>query len=173
MTPDQGITFVLGGARSGKSSFALSRASAIPGRKAYIATAQAFDDEMKARIMAHKLDREEGWDTFEEPLQLAKTVREALERYEVIVIDCMTLWLSNLLLQDKEIEKETRAFHSSLLSPHSSRFFLVSNEVGMGIVPVNDLARRFRDLAGTLNQMIAGIADEVYLVTAGIPLRIK
>jgi adenosylcobinamide kinase/adenosylcobinamide-phosphate guanylyltransferase len=167
------IVFVIGGARSGKSSFALSRASGYPGKKAYIATAQALDAEMEDRIKKHKKERGNEWDTIEEPFRLAETVKKISGNYETVIIDCLTLWLSNLMLGDKEMEREIEAFISLLAAGCSSRVFIVSNEVGMGIVPDNELSRRFRDLAGHLHQKVAGIADEVYLVTAGIPLRIK
>lgn len=168
------ITFVIGGARSGKSSFALSRASAYAGKKAYIATAQAFDAEMEERIAKHKKERGSDWDTIEEPLCIAKTIKSISGKYEAIVIDCLTLWLSNLLCGEADIENEVEAFFDSLLiTHHSSQLYIVSNEVGMGIVPDNELARRFRDMAGRLNQKMAAVADEVYLVAAGIPVRIK
>ena len=167
------ITFVLGGARSGKSSFALSRASEYEGRKAYIATAQAFDVEMQERIAKHKEERNSDWDTVEEPCGIAETVKDMSGKYEVIVIDCLTLWLSNLLLAEKDTEKEIDAIISSVVTRHASQTFIVSNEVGMGIVPDNELARKFRDMAGRLNQKMAAVADEVYLVIAGIPVKIK
>ncbi|MBI5075205.1 MAG: bifunctional adenosylcobinamide kinase/adenosylcobinamide-phosphate guanylyltransferase [Nitrospirae bacterium] len=167
------IIFVLGGARSGKSSFALSRASAYEGQKAYIATAQAFDAEMQERIAKHKEERGSDWDTIEESVNLAEVLRTASSAHNVVLVDCLTLWLSNLMLADKDLEKEMQSFIASLITHHASRIFVVSNEVGMGIVPENELARRFRDLAGKLNQKMAAVADEVYLVTAGIPFRIK
>ncbi|MBI5633468.1 MAG: bifunctional adenosylcobinamide kinase/adenosylcobinamide-phosphate guanylyltransferase [Nitrospirae bacterium] len=167
------ITFVIGGARSGKSSFALNRASELPGKKVYIATAQAFDEEMKERITKHKEERNSDWDTIEESMNLAEVLRTASSTHDVVLIDCLTLWLSNLLLADKDLEKEMQFFISSLITHHASRVFVVSNEVGMGIVPDNELARRFRDISGRLNQQMASVADEVYLVAAGIPVRIK
>ncbi|MBI5847571.1 MAG: bifunctional adenosylcobinamide kinase/adenosylcobinamide-phosphate guanylyltransferase [Nitrospirae bacterium] len=167
------ITFVLGGARSGKSSFALNRASELPGQKVYIATAQAFDAEMSDRIAKHKEERGSDWNTVEEPLNLAEVLRTASSTHDVVLVDCLTLWLSNLMLADKDQEKEMQFFISSLITHHASRVFVVSNEVGMGIVPDNELARRFRDMAGRLNQQIAAVADEVYLVAAGISIRIK
>jgi len=172
------ITFVIGGARSGKSSFALREAEKISGPKAYIATAQALDDEMKERIRKHKDERGAGWDTLEEYLNVADLISEVSSKYGVIVLDCLTLWLSNLLCNNpdvkKEIENLTEALKSlSLGTCHLSQVFIVSNEVGMGIVPENKLARQFRDLAGMLNQKVAEVADEVYLVTAGIPVKIK
>jgi adenosylcobinamide kinase/adenosylcobinamide-phosphate guanylyltransferase len=168
------IVFVLGGTKSGKSSFALAKAGTFPGRKAYIATAEPLDDEMKERIERHRQERQSEWDTIEEPLRIAEMVRAASGKYGVFLVDCMTLWVTNLLCGDHDVEDAIDDFLNSLrLTSHSSRFFIVSNEVGMGIVPDNALSRRFRDLAGRLNQELAAIADEVYLVTAGIPLRIK
>ncbi len=171
------ITFIIGGARSGKSRFALELAnnyilSKERGRKAYIATAQAMDDEMKERIEKHKEERSGEWSTFEEPLNISTLISDIHKSYDIILLDCLTLWLSNLLLNNKDVEAETESFISSLSTIHCS-LFAVSNEVGLGIVPDNALSRRFRDLSGYLNQKMAALADEVYLVTAGIPLKIK
>lgn len=181
------IVFVIGGARSGKSSFALNLAnncttakegvrggdeiSSTP-KKAYIATAQALDDEIKERIEKHKSVRGNDWDTFEEPIKISGVIEKIGGNYSVITLDCLTLWLSNLIHAMLNIEPEIESFLSSLVARHSS-LFIVSNEVGMGIVPDNELSRRFRDLSGYLNQKVAEIADEVYLVTAGIPIKIK
>ncbi len=191
------ITFVIGGARSGKSSFALKEASKIQGQKAYMATAEAFDEEMKERIAKHKKERNSDWDTYEEPVRIADALSDLKSRYPVVIIDCLTIWLSNLMLNDLDCDKEigilvnvlqnVRAIHESPLRQNHnselckgeaaprpcSKLFIVSNEVGMGIVPENEPARRFRDMAGFLNQKVAEAADEVYLVTAGIPLKIK
>jgi adenosylcobinamide kinase/adenosylcobinamide-phosphate guanylyltransferase len=168
------IVFVIGGARSGKSSFALGRASALPGKKVYIATAQALDSEMSDRISRHKEERGSCWDTIEEPVRVADAVRSASSAYDIILIDCLTLWLSNLLCNHADVEQEIEVLFDSLpITHHSSQLFIVSNEVGQGIVPDNALSRRFRDLSGHLNRKVAGMADEVYLVTAGIPMKIK
>ncbi len=182
------IMFITGGVRSGKSSFALKEAGRIEGRKAYIATAEALDEEMKERIERHKKERGDGWDTYEEPLNIASLIKEIQHKYSIIVLDCLTLWLSNLIHKSKQPENEINELISILVSlNHSSssnrlnslyslnglNIFIVSNEVGMGIVPDNKMAREFRDLAGLLNQKVAEIADEVYLVTAGIPIKIK
>lgn len=173
MTGGSGRTiFVIGGARSGKSGFALTRASAYPGPKAYIATARALDDEMKERIEAHKLQRGADWDTHEEPLEVAEALKRIDGKYGAVIIDCLTLWLSNLMLAGSNAGKEIGSLLSTL-DAQSSTLFVVSNEVGMGIVPDNELARKFRDMAGSLNQRIAELADEVYFVTAGIPVRVK
>lgn len=169
---EKNIIFILGGARSGKSSFALNEASKIKGQKAYIATAEALDSEMQQRIEEHKRNRGNDWDTFEEPIEIVSLIKDIHKKYDVILIDCLTLWLSNLMHSNKKIENEIQSFCSSLFTVHCS-LFTVSNEVGMGIVPDNEVARRFRDFAGFLNQKISEIADEVYLVTAGIPVKIK
>jgi adenosylcobinamide kinase/adenosylcobinamide-phosphate guanylyltransferase len=166
------ITFITGGARSGKSSFALKQASRIAGKKAYIATAEALDEEMRKRIEDHRKQRGKEWDTFEEPLMIAEVIKKIGDQYDTLVLDCLTLWLSNIIHSNLIIEAEIERLISSLLTNHTS-IFIVSNEVGMGIVPENEMARKFRDMAGLLNQKVAGAADEVYIVVAGIPLRIK
>ena len=166
------IIFIIGGARSGKSSFALKEASTIPGKKAYIATAEALDSEMKCRIEKHRKDRGNNWDVYEEPLKISDVLSDIKTKYDVVVIDCLTLWLSNLMHSNKDIKSEIESFCSSLSTVHCP-LFTVSNEVGMGIVPDNEIARKFRDMTGVLNQKIAEIADEVYVVTAGIPIKIK
>lgn len=179
------VIFIIGGARSGKSRFALQLANNFPFReaghkegaiypmrKAYIATAQAIDDEMRERIERHKKERSGEWTTLEEPLNISTLISDINRSYDIILLDCLTLWLSNLLLNNKDVETEIGSFISSLSNMHCS-LLIVSNEVGLGIVPDNALSRRFRDLSGYLNQKMAAIADEVYLVTAGIPLRIK
>lgn len=168
------VTFVIGGARSGKSAFALSSASRVSGSKVYIATAQAYDREMEERIAKHRKERGSGWETHEEPVRLGEAVRTALPFHDAMIIDCLTLWLSNLMCADADIGEAVDDFIAAL-SPREgdARVFIVSNEVGMGIVPDNELARRFRDAAGRLNQRVAEVADEVFLVTAGIPVKIK
>lgn len=167
------MVFVTGGARSGKSSFALSEASKMPGRKAYIATAEALDKEMKDRIEKHREERSKDWDTIEEPLKIAGAVIRTEGRYSVVLIDCLTLWLSNVMQAELDAALQIEDFISTLSTCHSSLVYIVSNEVGMGIVPNNELARHFRDFAGILNQRVAGKADDVFLLTAGIPLKIK
>lgn len=184
------IIFIIGGARSGKSSFALKEASTIPGKKAYIATAEALDSEMKVRIERHKKDRGNNWDTYEEPLKIIDILSDIKTKYDVVVIDCLTLWLSNLVIRTQNTEIRTQIIEDNIKEflDALSRFkdssvwalgsgvcslYVISNEVGMGIVPDNEMAREFRDMTGVLNQKIAEMADEVYLVTAGIPVKIK
>ncbi len=166
------IVFILGGARSGKSGFALKTASDIPGRKAFIATAQALDDEMEQRIARHKAERPEEWQAFEEPVNIQDLIARIHGKYEVLLIDCLTLWITNLMLGNDDIEGKARLLLDALSVCRSS-VFIVSNEVGLGIVPDNRLTREFRDIAGTLNQKVAAVADEVYFMAAGLPLRMK
>lgn len=166
------MVFILGGARSGKSGFALKTASAIPGRKAFIATAQALDDEMGQRIARHKAERSTEWQSFEEPVCLGDLITRIQEAYDVLLIDCLTLWVTNIMLGDNAVEGQSRLLLDALSACRSS-VFVVSNEVGLGIVPDNRLTREFRDIAGTLNQKVAAVADEVYFMAAGLPLKIK
>ncbi len=178
-TPVSEIVFITGGARSGKSSFALNQAAGIPGRKAYIATAEPLDGEMSERIRKHRDERGPEWETFEEPLELPSLIGDLKDRYSVILIDCLTLWLSNVLGRraetppGEEAGSLVRVLRDYKTRPAASSVYIVSNEVGMGIVPGNELARRFRDLAGRLNQEVAAVADKAYLVVSGVPLRIK
>ncbi|MBF0557371.1 MAG: bifunctional adenosylcobinamide kinase/adenosylcobinamide-phosphate guanylyltransferase [Nitrospirae bacterium] len=166
------IVFVLGGARSGKSGFALKAASAIAGSKAYIATAQALDAEMQQRIDRHKAERSGDWQTFEEPVNIHDLIVKIHGTFDVLLVDCLTLWISNLLLNNISIEGMMQKLVDALKSCSSS-VFVVSNEVGLGIVPENRLAREFRDMSGTLNQKVAAISDEVYFLAAGLPIRMK
>lgn len=163
---------VLGGARSGKSRHAQHRAEAAPGSLAYIATAQALDDEMAQRIAHHRLDRGERWHTIEAPLDLAGAIARAGQGHAAILVDCLTLWLSNVLLSGGDIAAEG-ALLERAVGACPTPIVLVANEVGLGIVPENALARRFRDEAGRLNQALARVADEVVFVAAGLPLTLK
>jgi len=166
------IIFITGGARSGKSFLAMSEASKFKGKKAYIATAEVLDSEMRERIEQHKKQRGNDWDTYEEPIKIEKVIEKIGGSYSVIVLDCLTLWLSNVMLNSFDLEKEIDSFCRSLFTVHCP-LFIVSNEVGMGIVPENEIARKFRDMSGRLNQRVAEVADEVYMVVAGIPVKIK
>lgn len=165
------VTLVLGGARSGKSRFAETLVSST-GSATYIATAEARDDEMESRIAAHRDRRGPAWQTIEAPLDLVGALQEAESLKSPVLLDCLTLWLSNLMEAQRDIEQETEGL-VSCLSALRGPVVLVSNEVGQGIVPANALARRFRDLAGTLNQTIAACADRVFFVTAGLPAQLK
>ena len=163
---------VLGGARSGKSRYAQAQAEALPGALVYIATAQAFDGEMADRIAQHRADRDDRWRTVDAPIALADALSTADGSDTMILVDCLTLWMSNLLLGDHAIPAHTDAL-SHAMAGLSGKIILVSNEVGMGIVPDNALARRFRDEAGRLHQRIAGQVDSVDMVMAGLAQRWK
>jgi|Deesub1362B_J571_1020462.scaffolds.fasta_scaffold00123_6 adenosylcobinamide kinase/adenosylcobinamide-phosphate guanylyltransferase len=176
------IILITGGARSGKSSFALRKADSVQGSKAFIATARPEDPEMIDRIKRHQKERGSHWKTYECPLNLRKTLREVLQLHDVIVVDCLTLWISNLLFDTKEPERvkeeidmviKTLEEESKNSVKLTKKIFFVTNEVGMGIVPENILARQFRDLAGWCNQAFSSIADEVYFVISSIPIKIK
>lgn len=162
---------ITGGARSGKSSFALKEAERLPGNRAFIATMEPGDDELRQRIARHQAERGPGWETFEEPLSVPRLFAQ-LQGYSVVLVDCLTLWLANLMQAGIDPEKKTDELLAAAAKA-ASPVFLVSNEVGMGIVPENALARQFRDQAGFMNRRVAATADEVYLVVAGIAVRIK
>ncbi|BCM20309.1 bifunctional adenosylcobinamide kinase/adenosylcobinamide-phosphate guanylyltransferase [Mesorhizobium sp. J8] len=168
---DRKLTFVLGGARSGKSSYAEKLTTANPSPWTYIATAQAYDDEMRERIALHRSRRGEGWVTVDAPLDLVGAI-ESLPNHEPVLIDCLTLWLTNHMLAEHDVEAECQRLKDALSRPRGP-WFVVSNEVGLGIVPDNALARRFRDAAGRLNQQVAATADSVLMMVAGLPLKVK
>jgi adenosylcobinamide kinase/adenosylcobinamide-phosphate guanylyltransferase len=165
---------ITGGARSGKSRYAEQRAGELGARRLYIATAEPKDEEMAQRIAAHRRRRGAEWTSIEEPLELLAVLREQRGHFDCVLVDCLTLWLSNLLLQRnyehaiqkvQELCEATPSFDFNLL--------LVTNEVGWGIVPENPLARQFRDLLGWANQEIASVSDQVVLLIAGIPIAVK
>ncbi|MBV1836178.1 bifunctional adenosylcobinamide kinase/adenosylcobinamide-phosphate guanylyltransferase [Acetobacter estunensis] len=164
------IELVLGGARSGKSRHAESVIRSCPGPWTYIATGRAWDAEMAERIALHRADRGDGWVTVEEPVDLPG----ALEKVEgqPVLVDCLTLWLTNLLLENQDIATATDAL-MQVMERRVAPLVLVGNEVGLGIVPDNALARRFRDEAGRLHQRVAARADRVVLCVAGIPMTIR
>lgn len=162
-----------GGSRSGKSAAGLRMLRGAGPRRAAIATAQAFDDEMTDRIRHHRAERDSDVVTFEEPFEVTARIRSEEGRFDAILIDCLTLWLSNLMLADRSpLADHCRDLVESA-SASSARVILVTNEVGCGIVPENAVARRFRDEAGRLNQLAAEHAQEVHWMVFGIGLRIK
>lgn len=167
-----GILLVLGGARSGKSRYAQARAEALDGELVFVATAQAFDDEMTARIARHRNDRGPRWRTVETPVDLATIIAAEAGPGHVVLVDCLTLWVSNLLLGGHDGDVAFAGLRTALIEARGP-VILVANEVGLGIVPDNALARQFRDLAGTLNQSVAQVADEVVFIAAGLPIRLK
>ena len=164
------LTLVLGGARSGKSAYAESLVAG-PGA-VYVATAEAIDDEMGERIARHRARRGGGWTTVEAPLDLAAALRGDVLGASGILVDCLTVWLGNLMHAGRDIDREAASLLESLAVPRAP-VVLVANEVGLGVVPDNPMARAFRDHAGRLNQALAARADRVVLVTAGIPLVLK
>ena len=164
------VVLLLGGARSGKSRIAQARAEALAGELVYVATGEALDAEMAERIARHRADRGPRWRTVESPIDLPDAIGR--ENGRVLLVDCLTLWLSNLLLGERDIAAATDQLLAAL-DAASGTVLLVSNEVGLGIVPENALARRFRDEAGRMNQRVAAVADEVLLVAAGLTLRMK
>jgi adenosylcobinamide kinase/adenosylcobinamide-phosphate guanylyltransferase len=166
------ITLVLGGARSGKSRYAERLVETVTAGGTYCATAEPRDDEMMARIAAHRSRRSSFWRTVEAPRALAEAVTAETAPDRPLLIDCLTLWLSNLLLAGKCIEGESATLTAALREA-AGPVVLVANEVGLGLVPETPLGRRFRDAAGRLNQEIAGLADRVVFVAAGLPLILK
>ena len=168
--------FVTGGARSGKSSFAYDLAESMSNHKVYIATAQPLDEEMKERIEKHRKGRGPGWDTIEEPIKLAEVLNDVQKSYDLVLIDCITLWISNLLGLYTEsgeyvLDDVRKLVHVCKRS--DCHLIVVSNEVGMGIVPENPLARLFRDISGKANQMLAGVSSSVFFMVSGLPLQVK
>ena len=163
------VSLILGGARSGKSARALALAAAP---QVFIATAEALDGEMLERIARHQGERGAGWRLIEEPLELAQAVRANAAQGTTLVVDCLTLWLSNLIHRERDIGAATDALVAAL-GDAPGRVVLVSNEVGMGLAPMTALGRDFRDAQGRLNQRIAGVADHVEFVAAGLPLVLK
>jgi len=168
------IILVTGGSRSGKSKHALELAASY-NNKAFIATAEATDDEMQARIERHRRERDPSFHTWEEPVDLEMALKSLPEETEVAVLDCITVWLGNLFYREKITDgtcPEIDAFLGVLSDP-PCHLILVTNEVGMGIIPGDSGTRRFRDLAGSINQQLAERAHEVIFVVCGIPLRVK
>lgn len=163
------ITLILGGARSGKTAHALD---ACPAPHCYIATAQAFDGEMTDRIAAHKAERGESWGLVEAPLDLVGAIRAEAAQGRSLLVDCMTLWLSNLMHEGRDIAVETAALIDAAREV-PGWVVMVSNEIGLGLVPMEKLSRDFRDEQGRLNQRVAAAADHVRFIAAGLPLVLK
>lgn len=162
---------VLGGARSGKSRHAQALAEATGRRRTYLATAEARDEEMAARIAQHQAERGEGWQTLEAPLDMPEALGAVAES-DVVLVDCLTLWLTNVMLGDRDVDTETEALVAALVAARQP-VILVSNEVGLGLVPETPLGRAFRDAQGRLNQRMAEVVAEVRFVAAGLPLVLK
>lgn len=169
------LIFITGGCRSGKSRFALDYANQHFSEKLYLATCEVLDEEMALRIENHKKMRGPEWQTIEEPVEIVNQIRQYGDKVEVILLDCITLWLSNLLMKwnnDLKIFDEVEGLMDTIKQSQTS-LIIVSNEVGMGIVPAEPLGRRFRDLSGIINQKIAEVADTVIYMVSGIPMFLK
>ena len=169
------VLFIIGGCRSGKSSHALFLANQIPGHKIFIATCMPHDKEMEERVLLHKKQRSRAWTTLEVPVRLPEEISKNSQKENVILVDCLTLWISNLMLENNDHETIDGHIRNLVRSLENAQcpVILVSNEVGTGIVPENRLARRFRDIAGFTNQSIAAYADNVIWMVAGIPVGVK
>ncbi len=172
---DKKIIFITGGARSGKSYFAQELARKFPGLKAYLATAQALDEEMAERIRRHQKNRPEDWQTLEEPLEVPECIEGHGDYFGLILLDCLTLWISNLIMagwnEPRILEEADRLLN--VCQKVNCSLILVGNEVGMGIVPDNPQARLFRDLSGLIQQKVARRADEVFFMVSGLAQKIK
>ncbi len=176
------LVLITGGARSGKSSYALERAESIGNKRLFVATCPSVDPEMSERVRRHKQERKgRGWDTYECEVELGKVFKANESQFEVILIDCLTLWVNNILYEfEKKGQKVDDYVIKSLCQEwleQAKQFqgtvICVTNEVGLGIVPENSLARKYRDLVGTCNQFLGKCADEVVLVSCGLPLHLK
>ena len=164
---------VLGGTRSGKTALAERIALRSSSKPAYLATAEALDDEMIERVSAHQRSREGRFATIEEPLELPQALFAAAQAHDVILVDCLTLWITNLLSMERDVAEEVDLLVEVLENMPDTQVILVSNEEGLGIVPDNALARTFRDLTGAAHQELAGICEHVYFVVAGLPMVVK
>jgi adenosylcobinamide kinase/adenosylcobinamide-phosphate guanylyltransferase len=168
-----GHVLVLGGARSGKTSFAERMAMRAGERPLYLATAQALDAEMRERVKLHQQQRHKRFATLEEPIALSTALKAAAKDHDVILVDCLTLWITNMIGANANVAEAVDELVATLPGLDGARVILVSNEVGLGIVPDNAMARLFRDLAGAAHQRLAEICEEVHFVIAGLPLTLK
>ena len=168
-----GHILVLGGARSGKTGFAERLAMRTGERPLYIATAEALDAEMRERVRTHQQQRHGKFSTLEVPLELSAALKASVAAHDVILVDCLTLWITNLLVANANVAGAVDDLVTTLKGIESTRVILVSNEVGQGIVPDNAMARMFRDLAGAAHQQLAEICGEVHFIVAGLPMTLK
>ena len=172
------LTLVLGGVRAGKSRYAQELARE-GGRVLYVATAEARDEEMAARIAAHRAERPAAWSTLEEPIDLVTSLAPRLQDFDTVLIDCLTLWVSNLLLQDPDNEAKSSVIQAQarrlieLYERFQASWIVVSNEVGLGVIPATRLGRDYADALGRVNQLFAAAADEVIVMFAGLPMNLK
>ena len=168
-----GHVLILGGARSGKTSFAERMAMRAGESPLYLATAQALDGEMLDRVRLHQQQRHKRFATLEEPLELSRALKTAARTHDIILVDCLTLWITNLLGSGQNVAEAVDELVATLPGLTETRVILVSNEVGLGIVPDNAMARLFRDLAGSAHQRLAEICTDVHFVVAGLPMTLK
>jgi adenosylcobinamide kinase/adenosylcobinamide-phosphate guanylyltransferase len=168
-----GHVLVLGGARSGKTGFAERLTMRSGQRPAYLATAEALDEEMRERVRTHKQQRGGAFATIEEPLDLSRALLEAARTHDAILVDCLTLWITNMIVANQNVAEAVDGLIATLGRITGARVILVSNEVGLGIVPDNAMARMFRDLAGSAHQRLAEICDDAYFIVAGLPMVLK
>ncbi|MDE2989029.1 MAG: bifunctional adenosylcobinamide kinase/adenosylcobinamide-phosphate guanylyltransferase [Chloroflexota bacterium] len=167
------LTLVLGGARAGKSTYA-QRLATGGDRVLFVATAEARDAEMSARIVAHQANRPADWGTLEEPLDLVSAMAPVVSGYDTVLLDCVTLWVSNLMLDDPDVDLPAQAeWLLELYREQEASWIVVSNEVGLGVVPATKLGRVYADELGRVNQIVAAEADEVWFMAAGLPLNLK
>jgi adenosylcobinamide kinase/adenosylcobinamide-phosphate guanylyltransferase len=169
----EGHVLVLGGARSGKTGFAERLAMRAGHTPAYLATAEALDGEMRDRVRTHQEQRQGRFATIEEPLELTQAVLRTSRDHDVILVDCLTLWITNMLMANRDVAGAVDELVLTLNEIEHAKIILVSNEVGLGIVPDNALARSFRDLAGSAHQRLAEICEDVYFIVAGLPMVLK
>ena len=175
------LILIIGGARSGKSALAerLAAKNARTGKVLFVATAQALDKDMERRIAAHRSGRPDTWDTLEEPVGIVDAMRGSIGKHDLVLLDCLTLWVSNMLLKDEgssDTEQTILAAAQDLLLLYEdgdAGWIIVSNEVGLGVVPQSSLGRVYRDALGRVNQLVAARADKVYLMSAGLALELK
>ena len=169
----KGHVLILGGARSGKTGLGERLAMRAGNTPAYLATAEALDGEMRDRVETHQRQRQGRFTTIEEPLELTREIVKAAKSHDVILVDCLTLWITNLLGANRDVAAAVEELVATLGQISTARVILISNEVGLGIVPDNAMARSFRDLAGEAHQRLAEICDDVYFVVAGLPMTLK
>lgn len=168
-----GHTLILGGARSGKSALSERVALTLSDCPAYVATSEAHDAEMEARIARHRTDRDTRFETYEEPLDLTGVLGRTFARHQVVLVDCLTLWISNLMAAERNVDEAVAGLSAFLDTHRQASIILVSNEVGLGIVPDNPMARTFRDHAGRTHQQLGEMCDTVAFVAAGLPMTLK
>ncbi len=166
-------SFILGGARSGKSRYALEFGESLSGDRVFVATAQGFDEGMRERIGRHREDRDASWRTVEEFVEIWDVIERECREGRVVVLDCLTLWLNNLMLFERDVDADIDRLVSVLEGGVEGELVLVSNEIGLGLVPDTELGRDFRDAHGRMNQRVAAVCDRVLFMVAGLPVVVK